>query len=279
MDDGLILSVTDDSQPVGIMPLRIDGDRAAFLGDPDVCDYQDVISAPETAVDTVRAVVDHLRKEGVKTMDLGTLRPDARVLQALRSLAAEGLVGIDVTEEETTFETGLPDTWDQYLQQLNGKQRHEVRRKIRRLEAAGPMDYAAADNGTRSAFTDAFIALFRRNRQDKAAFMSDRMEVYFRHLIEALADQDMLRLYVLSVNSQPAAAVLCFDYNGVRYLYNSGYDENYRDLSVGVLSKIYSIQKSIEMGCRTFDFLKGAETYKKRIGGHEIPLYRCRVDL
>ena len=261
------------------MPLRIDGDRAVFLGDPDVCDYQDVISTPETALDTVRAVVDYLCKAGIKTMDLGTLRPDARVLQALRSLAAEGLVGIDVTEAETTFETALPDTWDLYLQQLNGKQRHEVRRKIRRLEAAGPMDYTAADNGTRAAFTDAFIALFRRNREDKAAFMSDRMEVYFRYLIEALADQEMLRLYVLSVNRQPAAAVLCFDYNGVRYLYNSGYDEHYRDLSVGVLSKVYSIQKSIEMGCRTFDFLKGAETYKKRIGGHEIPLYRCRVDL
>ena len=75
------------------------------------------------------------------------------------------------------------------------------------------------------------------------------------------------------------ATVLCFDYRGVRYLYNSGYDERFDALSVGVLSKVFSINAAIEAGCRRYDFLKGAEVYKKRIGGHEVPLYRLRVTL
>jgi len=53
----------------------------------------------------------------------------------------------------------------------------------------------------------------------------------------------------------------------------------YQELSVGVLCKVFSIEKAIEDGCRRYDFLKGAEVYKKRIGGQELPLYRCRVEL
>jgi CelD/BcsL family acetyltransferase involved in cellulose biosynthesis len=108
--------------------------------------------------------------------------------------------------------------------------------------------------------------------------MDDTMSAYFRELIDRLAQQQMLRLYFLDVDGRPAAAVLCFDYNGTRYLYNSGYDADFHDLSVGILSKVLSIQKSIEDGCGVYDFLKGAEAYKKRIGGKEVPLYRCLVE-
>jgi CelD/BcsL family acetyltransferase involved in cellulose biosynthesis len=277
--NSLILAAMHADQYLGIVPLKVNGAQACFLGDPNVCDYQDIICAPGAALETMRQVVDHLRQAGVESMDLGTLRPDAKALVALNQLAEEGCVRITVTAEETTFEASLPATWDLFLQQLNGKQRHEVRRKIRRLETAGPVAYAEANNGNLAAFTDVFITLFRSNRSDKAVFMSDVMEGYFRSLIQVLENQGMLRLYVLSINRQPAAAVLCFDYQGVRYLYNSGYDVNYQNLSVGVLSKVFSIQKAIETGCRTYDFLKGAETYKKRIGGYEVPLYRCRVAL
>jgi CelD/BcsL family acetyltransferase involved in cellulose biosynthesis len=50
-------------------------------------------------------------------------------------------------------------------------------------------------------------------------------------------------------------------------------------LSVGIISKVLSIRSGIEAGCRRYDFLKGAETYKKHLGGKEVPLYRCSVML
>jgi hypothetical protein len=84
---------------------------------------------------------------------------------------------------------------------------------------------------------------------------------------------------LLSVDGEATAGVFCFDYKGIRYLYNSGYNERFKPLSVGVLSKVFSIQKAIEAGCRHYDFLRGPEAYKKRIGGHETPLYQCRLEL
>jgi CelD/BcsL family acetyltransferase involved in cellulose biosynthesis len=88
-----------------------------------------------------------------------------------------------------------------------------------------------------------------------------------------------LRLYFLEVAGRTVASVLCFDYLGTRYLYNSGYDAQYQELSVGILSKVFSIRTGIESGCGKYDFLKGAETYKKRIGGQERSLYRFDITL
>jgi CelD/BcsL family acetyltransferase involved in cellulose biosynthesis len=63
----------------------------------------------------------------------------------------------------------------------------------------------------------------------------------------------------------------------VRYLYNNGYDGAKRRWSVGLLSKVLSLKDAIETGLSRYDFLKGAEAYKQRLGGREIELLRYRV--
>ncbi len=274
-----IATITEGEHIVAIAPLAVEGDTAGFLGSHEVCDYQDVVCVPGMSVPAVEALLTHLSAEGVRQLDLRTLRPDAVVLGALKQLMP-AQVEAGMAQDDVTFEAMLPADWESYLMQLNGKQRHEVRRKVRRLENHGPYVYrlAAEGDGVEGAAED-FIQLFRRNRTDKAHFMSDVMAAYFRDLIRALAAEGVLRLYVLDVGDQPVSSVLCFDYKGTRYLYNSGYDEQFDALSVGVLSKIFSIKAGIEMGCRHYDFLKGAEVYKKRIGGTEVPLYRLRVRL
>lgn len=274
----LILVVSDKNEVVGIAPLARRDGEAFFLGTADVCDYQDAVIAPGHEESVTHRLLDHLAQIGVSRLDLQTLRPDAAVARALDAI--QGPAGLRITRQpvEVTYETALPETWDGYLMQLNGKQRHEVRRKVRRLESHGAYGYRMAGFGKElGGATEQFLRLFHLNRQDKAEFMDSAMSAYFRGLIERLARQKMLRLCFLDVDDRPVAAVLCFDYNRTRYLYNSGYDAAYHHLSVGILSKVFSIQKGLEEGCRKYDFLKGAEVYKRRIGGQEVPLYRYVV--
>jgi CelD/BcsL family acetyltransferase involved in cellulose biosynthesis len=172
----------------------------------------------------------------------------------------------------------LPPTWDGYLETLNTKQRHEVRRKLRRLDEGGKIDYhflkgdAGLDNSM-----DTFMRLFSLARGDKACFMTSGMESFFRSLAGALAGLGMLRLGVMELDAQPVAMIMCFDYNDTIYLYNSGYDPQYDSLSVGLLSKVLCIKESIQEGKKRFEFLKGNEVYKQRLGGREIPLHRCTI--
>ncbi len=70
---------------------------------------------------------------------------------------------------------------------------------------------------------------------------------------------------------------MCFDYNNTVFLYNNGYDPQYSFLSVGLISKALCIKASIERGRGKFDFLKGAEEYKYRLGGKEVNLYSCQI--
>jgi CelD/BcsL family acetyltransferase involved in cellulose biosynthesis len=278
--DPSLLQVTDGVDLVGIAPLCVEGETAYFLGDPDVCDYQDIIAVPGQGARVMEAAIGHLAAQGTRRLDLGALHPHGSALQALHRVTSDGALSLQLSQVDVTYEMDLPSHWEAYLMQLSGKQRHEVRRKIRRLQVHGPHSYRlAADNGELEADTDAFLKLFALNRQDKAAFMNQTMSRYFRDLIQSLDRHGMLRLYLLKLDGVDAATVLCFDYKGVRYLYNSGYDAQYQGLSVGILSKVFSIQTGIDAGCRRYDFLKGRETYKKRIGGIQTPLYRCCIEL
>ena len=126
---------------------------------------------------------------------------------------------------------------------------------------------------------DLFLDIFKLNRADKSDFMTDQRVSFFRSLADAMAAAGILKLFFLDLDETPAAAVMCFDYNSTVYLYNNGYDEQYRPLSVGLLSKVFTIQNSIERGKIKYDFLKGTEAYKKRLGGKPVQLFRCQVEL
>jgi CelD/BcsL family acetyltransferase involved in cellulose biosynthesis len=276
--DPLILAVHNNGQLIGIVPLAACGDRAQFLGNADVCDYQDIVCSPGQESAVVRGLFDYLNRMGIHSLELETLRPDAAIVKGLEPWVDSGLVHVSKSPIDVTFETLLPESWDGYLQQLNGKQRHEVRRKVRRLEADGPYGYRLAQNGPALQSDIAtFLNLFQMNRKDKADFMDDAMSAYFSDLMKTLSGHDLLRLYFLELSGDPAAAVFCVDYGGVRYLYNSAYHSRYNDLSVGILSKVFSIRAAIETGCRQYDFLKGAESYKKRIGGQQVQLFRWKI--
>lgn len=277
--DPQILAIREQRQLIGFVPLAVTGDRAAFLGAPQVCDYQDIVSAPGKEAVVLLGVIDYLRQQGVHTLDLETLRPDAALFRGVGPLAQAGKLAAVQSPVEVTYEMPLPQSWEGYLNQLTGKQRHEVRRKVRRLEAGGPYALRMARTGPGlQADIAAFLKLFGMNRRDKADFMDSSMSAYFEDIMNAMAGCGLLRLLFLELAGAPAAAVLCFDYKGTRYLYNSAYNGLYNDLSVGILSKVFSIRSAAEAGIGQYDFLKGAETYKQRIGGREVQLYRCKIE-
>jgi hypothetical protein len=71
---------------IGLAPLRINGQRAAFIGSTDVCDYQDFIVAPGKGDAFFSVLLDHLRQQGIIRLDLKPLRPESIVLTELTAL-------------------------------------------------------------------------------------------------------------------------------------------------------------------------------------------------
>ncbi len=270
-----ILSFRDHDRLIGVAPLLRDETTARFIGSADVCDYFDLVTDPGRSVEFCSALLEAARHEGLNRLDLGPVRPDSAVMTGLVPEALRKGFPAAVTKEDLLFELDLPASWESYLGLLDGKQRHEIRRKLRRLEQIAPFAFRLVSGPTEAAM-DRFMGLFRQNRPDKAEFMNAGMEGFFRLLAELLPET---RIGFLDVDAVPAAAIMCFDHRGTRYLYNSGFDAAIRHLSVGILCKVLSIRDAIARGVKRYDFLKGDETYKRHIGGRPVALYRCRIDL
>jgi len=273
-------AVRQGKKIIGIAPLIVEEGKASLAGSADVCDYLDFIVAPGMEGDFFNVLLNDLRQKGINYIDLGALRPDSTVLTNLVAIAQDRGYEVLCHPEDVSLELDLPSTFDEYLAILTAKQRHEVRRKLRRLSEAGKVDYHFVEDNTALSDTmDTFLTMFTESRRDKATFLTARMESFFRSLAEAMAEAGLLRLGILELNALPAAIIMCFDYHDCVYLYNSGYESQQNPLSVGLLCKVLCIKESIQEGKKRFDFLKGDEPYKYHLGGREIPLYRCQITI
>ena len=273
-------AVRQEGSIIGIAPLLLRGQEAFFIGGKDVCDYMDFVVVPGKETHFFSILLEDLRGRGISRLDLKPLRPNSTVLTHLIGIARDRKCEVTCGVEDVSLELDLPPTWEGYLRTLTQKDRHEVRRKLRRVWESGEVRYRVAEDGESAEQAIAiFLKLFRESRRDKATFLTGRMESFFRSLAKAMGRAGLLRLGILELNASPVAAVLCFDYNNTAFLYNNGYDPQYGLLSVGFISKILCIKDSVERGRSKFDFLKGAEEYKHRLGGKEITLYGCQVSL
>jgi len=275
-----LLSIRHEGRIIGIAPLQRSDDTVRLLGDENVCDNLDFIVAREKSAEFYRILLNYLKQDGVKRIELAQVRQDSSVMAQLLPVAEKAGCRISYEKNDMSFELALPGSWDDYLTLLSGKERHEIRRKLRRLNEAGQMSYRMVEDASSiKKEMEAFLELFRSYRSDKTEFMNDRMVSFFKELAEALKEARILKLFFLELDKKPIAATMCFDYHSTMYLYNNGYDKRFGSLSVGMLSKVLSIKESIQSGKKTYDFLKGAEVYKKRLGGQPIQLYRCQIDL
>ncbi len=263
---------------IGIAPLQIRSAEAFFIGSADVCDYLDFVIVPGKEVDFFNILLDDLQGRGIRRLNLRPLRPNSSVLTYLVGIAKNRNYDVLRKVEDVSLELDLPPTWQGYLSTLTQKQRHEVNRKLRRLGEAGDVNYRVVeDSDSLLDSMDLFLRLFRESREDKAIFLTNRIESFFRSLVKATAQSGLLRFGILELNVSPVAVVMYFDYNNSVFLYNNGYAPKYSFLSVGLISKVLCLKDSVERGRGKFDFMKGAEEYKYRLGGKEITLYGCEI--
>ena len=276
----LYLRVQYGDQVVGIAPLMLEGDTLALAGSTEVCDYLDFILEEEHCSSALPVLFDYIGQMSWSTLVLHSIPSKSPTSAFLHDLAAGESGGylVDLQQEDVSPGVDLPQSWESYLSLLSKKDRHELRRKFRRLAGAGAVHYVATtEDSDLEHDLDDFFRLHRDSREDKAAFMTPSKEAFFREIAHAFVSQKLGKLYRLEVDGITAASVLCFDYNNQRLLYNSGFDHSFSSLSVGLLLKAYTLRDAIETGMRRFDFLRGDEPYKYDLGAVDSPIYQCTI--
>lgn len=273
-----LAAVREEANIIGIAPLKISGSQASFIGSVDVCDYQDFMIKPAKEHDFFLTLLADLKRRGVTSLKLEHVRPESTTMTALLPLLqSQGLQGV-ARQDDVSVEMDLPSSWEEYLENLSGKQRHEVRRKLRRLNEAGKWEYTETSQATPELMAT-FFKLFITSREEKARFLTNRMTSFFKSVAEEIAALGILRLGMLKIEGTLVAMFLGFNYHDALYLYNNGYNPAYSEFSVGLLAKVFGIRESIRQGLKKWNFLKGNEPYKYELGGKAIPLYSCQINL
>lgn len=271
-----LLTVRAESGDVEmIAPLMIDGTVLSFLGSTDLVDYHDFLARDHFGSDLIGNIVKTIDEiKNVESIVLQSIPGNSTSIDQFRIAAERSGWIVNIQHEDVAPRIILPNSWDEYVSGLRKKDRHELRRKLRRLHGAG--DFRQAE------FTDAedvmagmndFMLLHRMSTAGKADFMTTKRERFFRRVAVALAHENSTQLSFLELNEERVATSLSFVCRDVRYLYNSGYNPAHSNLSVGLLNHALSIRSSIEQGHRVFDFMRGAEAYKYHLGGVDRELY------
>lgn len=254
-----------------------------FIGGVDVSDYLDFIVARGREEEVYRAFLHHLCTEAPPwdLLDLHSLpghspTREGLLCQVCRDCCPEG---VEATPEQPAPYIPLPGDWEAYLDSLDKKQRHELRRKLRRAQAEAVLRWERlSDPAGLGEAVETFIHLHRASHPEKEAFMTEAMADFFRDLARTFFPIGWLALYTLWLDERPAASLWCFDYGADLLVYNSGFDPRYRpELSPGIVLMALCIQDAIARGKARFDLMRGGETYKYRFGAQEGAVYRLTV--
>ena len=277
----LLTARSSDGQLQGLAPLMrshptSDSTRLEFIGDLELCDYFDLLIAPRQQNDVAQAMADYLVSQAGEDVEicLNNLSASSTTATLLQdSLAKEGLL-LESETIETCPTIILPADWNAYLATLRGKDRHELRRKIRRAENAAELTYTVTEAPDRlDEDLDTFIALHRMSQQDdKQGFMTPAKVAFFRDMARQLWREGWLELAFLHADDRPIAGLCCMTYGTTYAAYNSGYHPDYGTLSAGIVLFANRIRSAIDRGFVAFDFLRGNEAYKYRFGASDRPL-------
>jgi CelD/BcsL family acetyltransferase involved in cellulose biosynthesis len=281
---------SDEGQLLGLAPWFIEnhpdyGRVVRSIGCVEVTDYLDLIIDRRYVSDVLECMASYVREhhDQFDVIDLCNLPESSPGHTLFPAVLSKRGFDVKVSVQEVCPVIQLPDTWEAYLEMLDKKQRHEVRRKIRRAEGAPEeIDWYIVDSSRNlEDEIDRFLRLMAASHAQKASFLEDTQNVdFFRAIVPVAYDKGWLQLSFLTIGGEAAAAYLNFDYGGSVLVYNSGLlPDQYGHLSPGIVLLAYNIQHAIETGHSVFDFLRGNEIYKYRMGGQDTHVYMLRAQL
>ena len=213
-----------------------------------------------------RALLDALAAAGRRwvTVDF-VLAGEPTAAGAADALAAAGYHLYPRTRLESPFVTRR-GPWEDYLASLSTHRRAELRRRTRRLEAAGEVTREVHLGGDRlpALLAEAFAveAAGWKGTGGTAMLSDPQIATFYRRVAAWAADRGWLRLAFLRLDGRPLAFDLALEAAGRHYLLKTGYDPAFTALSPGLLLRLHMLERAFRNGIGTYEFCGAAEPWK-----------------
>jgi len=283
----VLIAAFRDDQLVAIAPLfhakNLMGRPALmFVGAIEVSDFLDFILQPEELAAFLPGLIDYLLTAPDipqwDLLDLYNILEDSPTLAILEKESGRRGWRHEQVHLQPAPYIPLPTDYETYLAGIDKKQRHEIRRKLRNVQQSLAVSdlYITSEADRLESDVDAFIEMMSQD-PNKQAFLTDRMRQHLHNTARIAFEMGWLQLAFFTMDGGKAAANLSFHYHNRLWLYNSGWEWEYREYSPGWVLLAQLIQWAIDHGVEEFDFMRGNEDYKYKFGG--IDRHICRVTM
>jgi CelD/BcsL family acetyltransferase involved in cellulose biosynthesis len=157
--------------------------------------------------------------------------------------------------------------WDAYLASRSSNFRQVLRRKERRLLKDGAT-YRLTDPDSLHRDLDTLFALHRERWEPlRTGFVEH--ERFHRDFAAVASERGWLRLWILEVGRQPAAAWLGFRFGSVESYYQAGRARRFDSLSPGLVLLAHTVREAQADDIAEYRFLRGDESFKRRFTDDE----------
>jgi CelD/BcsL family acetyltransferase involved in cellulose biosynthesis len=247
-----------------------------FLGrGNDLTEYVDALLSAEHAAEVVQAVFRcwDARRGAWDLWRLPAAPVESPLVQGLRAAAAARGYAV-VAEEHHRVTLALPSTWADFHAGLGKNMKKHLRKFANRLERDGkPELVVVADPGAADAALDVLFELHqRRAGMELGRIHDDRLggadeQAFLRTVTRRLAERDRVRLFLLEIDGQTAAAQLCFSLGRRLFASYSGYDPRWAWHAAMMFLFRRCLEHAIAEGYCELDLGLGHDQEKLRWGG------------
>jgi hypothetical protein len=249
-----VLLFYSHTHAVGIFPGNVKGNTLQLIGDERVTDVIDMIYLPGQKDGVMGLLARHVLENDLR-VNLYPLDEDSPLVTEL----VKQVPGAVVEKKDACPLLDLASTWDEYLSGLDGKARHELRRKLKKVNGVTTKDVQPAD-------IQRLFDLMSAAGSDKNDFLKEEIHYFFSDVALAFHDRGWLRMREAAIGRRVLGILFAFGFAERVFLFNMGHNVELRNLSPGIVTVALDIRSAIDEGYQYYDFLRGDEEYKYRLG-------------
>jgi hypothetical protein len=255
--DPEVMIFSENDRPVGIIPAIIDHGTLRLIADERVTDIGDILYLPGYEHRIIEKLASFISDRDI-AINLFPLEKQHPLVFFL----PEFIDNVIIEEADVCPILNLPESWEDYLKSLNGKTRHELRRKLRKADGVTMQPIGPES-------IDILFRLMVASDKNKKDFLTAEMCAFFKNVAQLFSHHNWLRFRVARLDSRPIGVLFSFQFRDRIYLYNAGFDPNFSHLSPGIVAIGLDIKAAINERFKYYDFLRGEENYKRQFGAQK----------
>ena len=189
-------------------------------------------------------------------------------------LSRRGQLLVYVGHRYPRYFVDLSGGYDAYLAKFSAKSRSTLRRKMRKFEelSGGRIEWRVFRKPNElEEFFRLATPLSEGTYQERLFGSGLRADAAYQAPVQKLAEQDQVRAFLLFLQNQPIAYLLCPVRNGALIYDKQGYDPQHASCSPGTVLQLLALESLFNEGThRLLDFTEGEGEHKQFFSTHSV---------